>query len=292
MSLEARRRGGNSCRPGITVVIPCFNCENTIRRAIDSCNEFPEFDVEIIAVDDGSTDGTLSILNSLELEGRIKVISLEENRGVSYARNTGVRAATAGHLIFLDSDDFFLSGAGELAHSAIASFPDLALYCFGYLINGKKSPRPAQSRLALEFIKAKFSNTNTILCKTSVLRANPFDVTHRIGEDTSLWFQLLCKYSAMYFGGEIASYEYIPKVNAVKQHPLMSLNFSELGVDDNEARLVRHLIEKNTDMRLAFARGISLIDATRKLGAKGAGAWLCGPRLFKYVWFAKQKLSR
>lgn len=292
MSREALHKELNSGRPGIAVVIPCFNCEDTIRRAIDSCSEFHELNVEVIAVNDASTDGTLRVLNLIESEGRVKVINLQKNRGVSYARNIGVRAAASEHLLFLDSDDFFLTGAGELVHNAVSHYPGLAIYCFGYVINGKKSPRPAQGRLALEFIKAKFSNTNTILCKRSVLLENPFDVSFRIGEDTSLWFKLLCKYSAMYFGGELASYEYSPKVNAIEKHPLLSLNFAELGVSGDEERVIRRLVEKNTNMRLAFARKISPLQAMRKLGVAGGGAWFLGPKLFKYVWFFKQKLSR
>lgn len=92
----------------ISVIIPAYNCEKTIERCIDSllCQHGAE--LEIIAVNDGSSDRTLSKLNAYG--EKIKVISIP-NSGVAGARNAGLAHAEGEFLLFLDSDDFFRENA-------------------------------------------------------------------------------------------------------------------------------------------------------------------------------------
>lgn len=90
----------------VSVIIPVYNVENYIARCLDSilCQTFKDF--EIICVDDGSTDETLEILNAYCLfDKRIKIIK-QQNKGVSAARNTGLKAAKGKYISFVDSDDW------------------------------------------------------------------------------------------------------------------------------------------------------------------------------------------
>lgn len=91
--------------PFFSVVIPTFNRAQTIRRAIDSVLNQSFKDFELIVVDDGSTDLTSEILESYE---NLKVIK-QKNKGVSAARNTGIRAAKGQWIALLDSDDEWLN---------------------------------------------------------------------------------------------------------------------------------------------------------------------------------------
>lgn len=89
----------------ISVVVPVFNSENYIKRCIDSitAQTYPEW--ELILVDDGSTDSSMSILEEYEkADKRIKAIH-QENCGPGIARNTGISLATGDYLVFVDSDD-------------------------------------------------------------------------------------------------------------------------------------------------------------------------------------------
>jgi len=92
-------------RPRFSVVVPVFNGEATVARAIDSvlAQTWPAH--EIIVVDDGSTDGTARRLG--EYEGRVTCIR-QRNAGVSVARNRGAEAASGDWLAFLDADDWYL----------------------------------------------------------------------------------------------------------------------------------------------------------------------------------------
>ena len=95
--------------PLLSVVIPTFNRAHLVCDAIDSALEQGSGAVEAIVVDDGSTDGTSSLLAE-QFGSQIKVIRLHRNSGISAARNAGVRLATGEFLAFLDSDDIWLPG--------------------------------------------------------------------------------------------------------------------------------------------------------------------------------------
>lgn len=91
-----------SSAPRISVIIPSFNCAGTLADAIDSVLAQTVKDIEVIVVDDGSTDDTPELLG-LYLK-RIRIIS-QANRGLPAARNAGIRAAKAPLIALLDADD-------------------------------------------------------------------------------------------------------------------------------------------------------------------------------------------
>lgn len=86
-------------------IIPVYNCKDHLRSCVDSILACRVASMEIILVDDGSTDGTALLCDTLVREdSRIRVIH-QENAGVSTARNAGIAAATGNHILFIDSDD-------------------------------------------------------------------------------------------------------------------------------------------------------------------------------------------
>ena len=92
--------------PKVSVIIPVYNVEKLVSRCLDSLIVQTLEDIEIICVDDGSKDGSLSVLRSYEeCDGRIKVIS-QENKRQGGARNTGMDVATGEYIGFVDSDDY------------------------------------------------------------------------------------------------------------------------------------------------------------------------------------------
>lgn len=91
----------------VSVIIPAYNVENYIRQCLDSILVRDEIRMEVIAVDDGSTDGTLQILKEYEAKDpRVKVIE-QANAGAGTARNNGMKYASGEYLAFLDADDFY-----------------------------------------------------------------------------------------------------------------------------------------------------------------------------------------
>jgi len=94
---------------GFSVIIIFYNQREFVRTAMDSALGQADSGVEVIAVDDGSTDGTRDVLR--EYRDRARVVLLRENRGACAARNAGAEVATGAYLAFLDGDDAFLPWA-------------------------------------------------------------------------------------------------------------------------------------------------------------------------------------
>lgn len=92
--------------PKVSLIIPVYNVELYLEKCLDSAVNQSFSDIEIITVNDGSTDKSLEILEQYQSKDkRIKIIK-QENQGLSVARNVGIKAASGEFLAFLDSDDF------------------------------------------------------------------------------------------------------------------------------------------------------------------------------------------
>lgn len=89
-----------------SVIIPCYNCEKTIDKCIESLAKQTYQDYEIIAVNDGSSDKTLQKLHVHESMMNNLIIVTIPNRGVSNARNIGINKSSAPFITFIDSDDY------------------------------------------------------------------------------------------------------------------------------------------------------------------------------------------
>jgi len=96
-----------SYKSKVSVIIPVYNSERYLRECLDSVINQTLRDIEIICVNDGSTDSSLSILNEYaEKDKRLRVLN-QENAGAGAARNAGLKVAGGEYLSFLDADDFF-----------------------------------------------------------------------------------------------------------------------------------------------------------------------------------------
>ena len=101
----------------VSVIIPCFNAERFLTETIESVLEQDIFRIQVIAVDDGSTDRTSAVL--AKYQSRIKVIS-QANEGASAARNRGTAVAEGEFIQYLDADDLLLPGSLRSKRDALA----------------------------------------------------------------------------------------------------------------------------------------------------------------------------
>lgn len=108
--------------PTISVIIPAYNAERTILETITSVQQQTFSDFEIIVINDGSTDRTLELLESIKDE-RIKIFSYE-NGGLAAARNRGISHATGEFIAFLDADDMWTADKLELQLLALQKHPE------------------------------------------------------------------------------------------------------------------------------------------------------------------------
>ncbi|MBW4451151.1 MAG: glycosyltransferase family 2 protein [Spirirestis rafaelensis WJT71-NPBG6] len=108
--------------PTISIIVPAYNAEHTILETIKSVHEQTFSDFEIIVINDGSTDRTLEILNTIA-DSRLKVFSYK-NGGLPVARNRGIAHATGEFIAFLDADDLWSPDKLELQLTALQQHPE------------------------------------------------------------------------------------------------------------------------------------------------------------------------
>jgi glycosyltransferase involved in cell wall biosynthesis len=121
--------GVTDVEPLVSVIIPTYNCQNYITRAVESVLEQEDCSYEIIAIDDGSTDNTQQVLEPYL--DRLRYI-LQNNQGVAAARNRGIDLAKGDLIAFLDADDYFLPGKIAAQASIFAQRPDLGIVHSGW----------------------------------------------------------------------------------------------------------------------------------------------------------------
>jgi glycosyltransferase involved in cell wall biosynthesis len=183
----------------VSVVIPTYNRARMVIRAIDSVLAQTFRDLELIVVDDGSTDDTVSRLRMLA-DARIRVLSLPANSGGSRARNEGLRAARADLVAFLDSDDEWLplKLEAQLARLRESEDPRVAVVYCPWLsrdhLAGREAPGglPATEGDVLDALLGGWNvATSAALIRRGALeRVGGFDESLAGAHDYDLWLRL------------------------------------------------------------------------------------------------------
>jgi len=189
-----------SAPPKVAVVIAAYNAERFIRKTLESVFAQSLESIEVIVVDDGSTDGTAAVLASFS-DCRLSVIR-QANGGVSAARNAGLAAAKAPYIFFLDADDVLVRDALTHMSSVLDRRPD-RVACYAHHMRIAEddtmlsSPAdvvwkmlPAQDTLR-QLIAKNFIVCGAICIRTEVARAvGGFNTALKLGEDWEFWCRI------------------------------------------------------------------------------------------------------
>ena len=124
------RTSAEMTSPDVTVVIPTRNRRQLVLRALDSVFRQRGVVVEVVVVDDGGTDGTADAVRGLGATN-VRVIRHDASRGVSAARNTGLRAASAPWVAFMDDDDIWLPDKAQAQLASLAQDTEARWSCVG-----------------------------------------------------------------------------------------------------------------------------------------------------------------
>jgi glycosyltransferase involved in cell wall biosynthesis len=186
--------------PPVTVVIPAYNAKRTIGRALASVwhQNYPE--MEIIIVDDGSSDGTGSEIHKMRSRN-LRLIRLEENRGECGAMNAGIHQARTDYIAFLDADDEWLDNKLLTQMPILESHPAMSfIACGGESVNtngqvfhtfGLEAPAysPHEFWRAL-LVKSYIAKPTVVARRTKLLEVGGFDETLKISGDQDMWIRL------------------------------------------------------------------------------------------------------
>lgn len=166
----------------ISVIIPTFNRAKTIQRAVNSVLKQTYKDIEVIIIDDGSTDNTEDIIKEIN-NSKIKYIKLDKNYGACYARNVGINMAKGEYLTFQDSDDEWVEEKLQLQLNNLKANNSDIDFC-SILICNKKSKRIPNEAKIMKMKKkgikrallySNFVSTQAILGKTECFKREMFD---------------------------------------------------------------------------------------------------------------------
>lgn len=183
-----------ACR--VSIVIPSYNHARYLGDAIQSVLKQKYRDYEIIVVDDGSTDHTRQVVE--EFGEAVRYI-WQENRGLSGARNTGIRAANGEYIGLLDADDVYLDHYLSTLVPILDANPDAAaVYCGFQFVDEKKQPLPQVGNRVVppEQFYAALIDGNFIIAQCMLVRRScyeqvgPFDEKLRACEDWDMWLRI------------------------------------------------------------------------------------------------------
>lgn len=182
----------------ISIIIPAYNCEKYISRAIESVYKNKSDNFEVIVVNDGSNDNSINILNIMKTKySNLKIID-KKNTGVSDSRNIGIENATGNWIMFCDSDDEYQENTIDEINKCINSSNDLSLvvfgrydcnsgiinYCTDHKLIKKYNDRNLYARDRFAFGSVAYSVVNKVYCKKIIDKYNiRFDKELKYNED-------------------------------------------------------------------------------------------------------------
>ncbi len=174
-----------------SVIIAAYNAGQTIARALDSvlAQSYPA--LEIIVIDDASTDDTFALVSSKYPS--VKVIQKIENSGGSIARNTGMEAATGNYFAFLDADDAWHRHKLMLIKTILESNPGINLFYHPYTQEDILNKNLPENVVVYKLPFVKLLPGNIIATSCAVIRNDPafrFDPVMRYTEDYDLWLRI------------------------------------------------------------------------------------------------------
>ena len=185
-------------RPEITVAMPAYNAAAYLREAMDSILAQTFEEIELLVVDDGSTDVTLAIANeAAKSDSRVRIERLPDNKGRATARNMALGRARGRYLAWMDADDIALPRRLELQHACLEAQPDMhicgaGVEYFGYSQAVELFPQQPEAVRAAAVFGAPVPNGCALLrldaVRTYGLR---YDAALIRAEDMAFWADAL-----------------------------------------------------------------------------------------------------
>jgi len=187
--------------PAISVIIPAYNAERTILKTIESVLQQTYCNFELIVINDGSTDGTLELIGTVQ-DPRIKVFSYS-NGGLPVARNRGISHATGEFITFIDADDLWTRDKLDLQLRALQEHPQAGVaYSWtrfmddkGEYFHGGRSV-VFEGNVYRDLLLGNFidSGSNVMIRREAIASVGEFDPTLKSCEDWEYWIRLAARW--------------------------------------------------------------------------------------------------
>ncbi|MDO5558709.1 MAG: glycosyltransferase family 2 protein [Oscillospiraceae bacterium] len=269
----------------ISVIIPAYNRENSIKAAVESVLNQTYSDLELIVVDDCSTDSTREAVEQIK-DKRLRYICLEKNSGACAARNRGVSAARGEYIAFQDSDDIWMDNKLEKQMKVFEETDCDIVSCAMLAYSGDTSwvvpeeSRRTQGYKSLDdILKKSFISTQTIIAKRKCFDDTLFDVLMPRMQDWDWVIRAVQKYS-LYFIDEPLVKQYRQE-NSITANPhkgvvamkrisekysyLLSTNKKTLGIFYDDYAYFLALDNNFSEFRKAAGKSLKASFGLKKL---------------------------
>lgn len=215
----------------ITVIIPVFNCEKYLEQSIHSLLKQSIFEnIEFVFVDDGSTDNSYEIIKKFQKLNKNFILLHQENKGVSAARNAGIKIAHGNYISFFDADDIAMPGLYEKLYNLIyKNNADISIVDYSMIFSDGTEKKHRAS------VRKTWTNSKDAiidLFSTNLICTNPIDKMFRmeiakeivypegyaIGEDMYYVYSALNKSNKVILDSTVSLYNYVLRpTSAMKQ---------------------------------------------------------------------------
>lgn len=200
----------------VSVVIPVYNGADFLRESVESVTAQTYEELQVVIVNDGSTDRTQEVAEELRAaDPRIHIVE-QENRGLSGARNSGIAAATGEFINFLDADDWLFPDKIRRQVDALIAEPEYGLVYSDYVIRSEGTetplnlgPMPLPERDLLMY-RSWFAPMVPLLRRSLVEKVGEFDTRMRTTEDRDYWYRCALETRFLYLPGPVAAYRVHP----------------------------------------------------------------------------------
>jgi glycosyltransferase involved in cell wall biosynthesis/SAM-dependent methyltransferase len=238
-------------RPLVSVVIPCHNHARFVGEAIESAMAQTWRPIEIVVINDGSTDGTAAVLDRYPRVMRID----QQKKGLAAARNVGIGASHGDYLVFLDADDTLLPGAIEAGVNALLPHVDCAFAAgahrrvdgAGRSLGGPVVPRPSGDAYAALLRRNYIEMHAAVVYRRAMIeRVGGFDASLQACEDYDLYLKLTRRFPICHHNQIVSLYRQHAD-NMSRDATLMARTY--LNVLERQRRHVRESPERSVAYR-------------------------------------------
>lgn len=260
-----------------SVIIPTFNREKFLSKAIDSVVNQSFKNWELIIIDDGSTDNTKELVLSYQKKQKRIIYIYQKNSERSAARNNGIKKAKGNWICFLDSDDLYHESHLEVFYALIQKnqhekglyFSGLSYGCF----DNSKQHYDTSGNSPLEFVLLNTIGTPRACCNRDILMQNKFNSSLTIGEDKELWSRIASKHPIFYHHKKTfieiehenrsinnkSRFEYLNTVNLIIKNSVVSKKIKSYLISNAHFGIAKSFIAKKKKAKAIFHLTISII---------------------------------
>lgn len=192
----------------VSILIPCYNAERFVCEAVESALNQTHTDVEVVVVDDGSTDDSVEVLKSF---GSRIILEAARNSGACAARNRAFELSTGEYIQYLDADDMLVANKLERQLEVLKSQPVDITFCKGFIFDDGKPERPKQRPISELGAKDPFvyclsqglATEGPLIRRTLIERVDGFDTTLKRAQEWDFHLRLCAAGARLHFQPEL-----------------------------------------------------------------------------------------